>query len=1075
MRKNIYNGIILLIIALVLMPNKVYAAQFAYYKCDEYEIKQGTIANHKILSTEKYCGDIIISPTKPNIKYCRGVRGDFTIPIYTATVNFLKTVYTVYGDNGCTSVSANTCEELPVEVCVYNSTKCEVNTSTNKCFTKTNSCKVKLSSSSSTITADGKNYLVATASFTNCGNTNEYTLGVSGGAGKITCTKSGLNIYCKSSAQDTANITITKENNGKNYTTGMTVTAKAPTAPEAGCYYCNNNCEKKSAGSSIVGCVKDSGNNCNANCEKQEKVLTSGCYLCNNGNTCVYIKAGEYLGSCAKDNSNKCQLNGTSCTKSGGGDGSEKPINPSNPDPTITVNAYRYALTGAGYQGDSIACGDKLYISTCDDNYCNVTNINGKNVSTTTKVYKNKIKEIDTTSTCTNMTKYIKQTDYYYSDQDLTLGATQITCGSEVKFTKSPGDACTSKSCQVSYNNKTIFVKKDLIVSTKPTCSNVCVSSKPVTGLKGETTIRICYVYKNGEITEQDMHLKDAVTCADGYSKTSPNMISDSDTCKDNVQVCSKDYRFNCTLAARPGMSASGGVAGINGKGIITFEAKDNSTDGIKGYYMSQGTAPTVKADWIPFNNNDYKGSLSLSAGTYFFWSMTNSNRISYAVMSKVHDTEPTTTISLLNVKAVDTDENVSITPLNDGGTLALADKDMNYVMLSNTLKNDSVLAAFDSYTTGYEVTVKANKIAVYATLTSSDAAYVPGYEPRTVNLDYGRNVILIKIVNKKGRERTYTIIANRVDDRENDNLLSSLTISKGRINFDPYVSDYTVEVPKNTSEVTINGTLQSAKSAFVAGYAPRKVTLSNEVTSAVIKTISEAGITRSYVITFVKSGSEVDKTITNSVYLSSLSIPGTKLEFDRDNNSYSISIGYEIEELPVYAFAESANATVTIRGNQNFKVGPNVIEIEVRNGNKTKVYTVYVNRKESGLEVGSSTSLATLTIKDYDINFKPDVLDYVVKIKREKTLLITATPYNNRSEVYMVGNNDLTGFSTVRIKVIAEDGATQTYSVDIQKDAFDKQLELYLSIGAGVIILSAAIIIVVLKQIKKKKEYIEN
>lgn len=151
------------------------------------------------------------------------------------------------------------------------------------------------------------------------------------------------------------------------------------------------------------------------------------------------------------------------------------------------------------------------------------------------------------------------------------------------------------------------------------------------------------------------------------------------------------------------------------------------------------------------------------------------------------------------------------------------------------------------------------------------------------------------------------------------------------------------------------------------------------------------------------------------------------------------------------------------------------IIEIEVKNGSKTKIYTVYVNRKESGLEVGTDTSLATLTIKDYKIDFKPDVLDYVVKIRREKTLVITATPYNDRSEIYMVGNNDLTGFSTVRIKVIAEDGGTQIYSIDIQKDAVDKKLELILSIGSGVIILGTAIIILVMRKNKKKEEYLDN
>jgi hypothetical protein len=453
---------------------------------------------------------------------------------------------------------------------------------------------------------------------------------------------------------------------------------------------------------------------------------------------------------------------------------------------------------------------------------------------------------------------------------------------------------------------------------------------------------------------------------------------------------------------------------------------------------------------------------------------MSTENIISYSIKTRIHDTEQSTTLKQLNISTADGSAVTDVKSLNDD-TLALADQDIQYVRLANDLNKDSSIATFDPYSTGYEVTVKSNKIAVYATLTSSDASYVPGYEPRTVDLDYGRNVILIKIVNKEGRERTYTIIANRVDDRESNNLLSNITVSKGKITFDPYTSDYTVTVPKNTKEVTVNATLESTTAAFVEEYTPRKVTLTGDETSAVIKTISDAGIVRTYVITFIKKGTEEENTIKNSVYLSSLSVPGTGLEFDKETRSYSVSVEYETTELPIFAFPESENAEVNIIGNQDFKVGANVVEVEITNGKKSKVYTIYVNRKESGLNVEDDTKLATLTIKDYPIEFDPNVLDYTVKIKREKTLVITATPASNRSEVYMAGNNDLTGFSNIRIKVIAENGETNIYSVDIQKDSFDKELEKKLVIGAGIIIGLSAIIILVINKNKKRKEYLSE
>ena len=72
-----------------------------------------------------------------------------------------------------------------------------------------------------------------------------------------------------------------------------------------------------------------------------------------------------------------------------------------------------------------------------------------------------------------------------------------------------------------------------------------------------------------------------------------------------------------------------------------------------------------------------------------------------------------------------------------------------------------------------------------------------------------------------------------------------------------------------------------------------------------------------------------------------------------------------------------------------------------------------------------------------------------------------------------MYGNNDLTGFSTVRVKVIAENGNTSLYSIDIEKDAFNERLEKILSIGASIIVIVGGIIIVVKNKKRKMKEYL--
>src|SRR5574344_2125714 len=725
---------------------------------------------------------------------------------------------------------------------------------------------------------------------------------------------------------------------------------------------------------------------------------------------------------------------------------------------------------------------------------CNVTFINGVSVETATKVYLSKITDNTANVSCTSISRFAKEETPYYSTEE-TIGKTvagNVACSDEVVLDSTASASCiygetvansqsvdgTTKVgtyCKAKYNNQIIFVDRFALSNTKvdsTTCDKTCKTTDVQTDVKEtQISIKVCYDNSKGN-PKAEKTLKSLFKCANGYTTGSLNKIYDNcATSKD--KSCYITFGLSCINGVRPTASVTSSIFNSDNKGTIIIKGTDFSGSGLAGYYISQDTVPTSTTQFTKFDDASYTAySTQDSAGTYYIWVKDNKGNISIQSFASIYDTNITTTLSKLETK----DDNGNVVAMNavDPKTAYYNDGviDSKYVLLSNSLKNNKTIAGFDSLSMGYEVNVKSNKLAVYATLTSTDSSYVTGYEPRTVSLNYGRNIILIKIINKDGRVRTYTIIANREDDRTSNNLLSNLTISAGSIEFDPYTSNYDVEVPKNTKTVSINGTLASSVSSFVKGYEPRKITLTSDVTSAVLKTVSEAGITRSYVLTFIKKGAEDTNNISTSTYLSSLTIAGTDLNFEKDTYNYSVSVPYVTETLQVYAFPESGNANVTIEGDSGLKVGPNSLEITVKNGSKTKVYNVTVIRKEDGLGISSDTTLNSLSIKDYNINFKPDVLDYTVKIKREKTLVITATPTSDRSDVYMYGNNDLTGFSTVRVKVIAENGKTQIYSIDIQKAAYNKALEITLATIGVIVIIGGGIIIVVRRKRKQMKEY---
>ena len=801
---------------------------------------------------------------------------------------------------------------------------------------------------------------------------------------------------------------------------------------------------------------------------------------CIKGKTCpgTTSTATSNSGSESSSNSGSSSGNTTPTTSkntggNGGGSSTTTPTTNKNTDSYPDKINKEVFAKDEQYSGETIKCGDKLYIVACNndsDPICQVMQINGKKV-TNTFIKKSNYTENETDTGCyQNATRYVKKDSSYYTDSNLSKDKKTFPCGEKVTLKKSMDVACNDKSCEVEYNGSTIYLEKDALITYKPTCSSdpagTCNSSEKQNNAIGDVTIKLC---KKDDTAQKRNEM---VTCAQDY-KLYYKLAPEGDYCKDNnSETCYREYIYSCVYGKAPGISASAGIIGTNGLGLINITGYDYGNVGLKGYFLSAGNTPSENYEWKKFDS-DNKATESQPAGTYFVWAKNNKGIMSNSVLVKVYDADLSTTMKAFSIMDENTGSTLSLKQLDN--KVANVDQivDAKYALLSNKLLADSNGTGYDQLTTAYEITTTSNKIALYATLTSNDASYLEGYEPRTVDLEYGENSIIIGIVNKDGKQRFYTFIVNRVDDRNNDNTIKSIKLSKGKINFDPYVTNYDVEISKNTKKVSINAELNSENAGFVVGYEPRTIEITEDKQSAIIKVMSDAGNVRSYVITFIKK--DYVEEPNSSAYLSSLTVPGTQLSFDRDVYEYTVTIPYETDRVPIYAFAESENAEVTIGDSTFLEVGTNQVEIEVKNGKNVKIYNLYIIRKEAGLDISNSTRLGMLSIKGYNINFDSEILDYTVKIKREKTLMIAATPESNRADIYMYGNNDLTGFSTVRVKVIAENGLTQIYSIDIKKDAYNKKLEIIVASVGCLIIVISGIIIVSTRKKNKKKEYMEG
>ena len=744
------------------------------------------------------------------------------------------------------------------------------------------------------------------------------------------------------------------------------------------------------------------------------------------GNYCYYIEPGTSSTYRKVDRMKLAiSLNGANCTKQENDDKSAQ----------VTATSSDYGWRYTSSDGDGYVCGEALYITTCTDTECNYS----------------KISKYD--------------------------GSEVSKSGTVERYPLKLSSEAASNECQKKE-------PEEKVDENLKKCSNSSIKN-----MRKKGNYTICYSETDSEsVIKERLEKYYGCDTGAGYYFDRTSVVANSVADCNGYGICKRTYSVACIRGksdVRPTMSVKSGIVDSSGYGYIkvTAAAKEGQIDSY--YYSDYYTSPTESSRWIKTNGNSFE--IKSSPGVKYIWVKDTKGNISYGVSGAVIDTTNNKT-TVKKLELYDDKGHIQTPKRNVSYNDSI--KDARYVKLSNNLGMDSNILAdgFNPFDMEYKLEVSSPTLTVYATLTSTDSKYVDGFEPRTVNLSYGVNTILIKIQDNEGKIRTYTIIATRNDDRTSDNTLNNIELSVGKIKFNSNVTDYKIEIPSNTNSVDVKATISSDKASYVSGYEPGEVVINDDTAVKLIKVISQTGSTRTYVLTFVKKGTDYIED--ESLQLKDLVIPGVYLPFESTVANYSMSVEYETESINIKPLLNDENGyyeiyiknaknteyTITSNNGVALEPGENFIEIDVVNSEGIiSHYRLTVIRKEFGLGISDDKTLKDLKVLGYNINFKPTTKEYTVRIKQEKSLVITAVPNSNRAEVFIRGNDELTGFSTVRIKVVAENGEFETYSIDIKKDAFNKTIE-YISIALGVVIIFVSSCIIVMKKKKRaKKEYFEE
>ena len=266
--------------------------------------------------------------------------------------------------------------------------------------------------------------------------------------------------------------------------------------------------------------------------------------------------------------------------------------------------------------------------------------------------------------------------------------------------------------------------------------------------------------------------------------------------------------------------------------------------------------------------------------------------------------------------------------------------------------------------------------VKINATKTSDKSTFENGFGPRTVNLNYGKNTIYIKVKSENEKVKTYTIIVNREDIRNSNNNLKSLKVSTGNIEFNKDTTVYAIVTSEN--EITITAEVEHEKATLTGN---KKYTLKEGLNEIVISVKAENETIKTYTIKVTKMTNLGTVNINNN--LSNLNINNYHIDFDSEILEYKLKIGNE-DKLEIDYQVEDDSSIVEIKGNENLKNGSVISIIVTAIDGTKKEYKIIIEKEEIIEETKEDNSIILYILLAISIIL--NIVLTILLIKKKKT-----------------------------------------------------------------------------------------
>lgn len=315
---------------------------------------------------------------------------------------------------------------------------------------------------------------------------------------------------------------------------------------------------------------------------------------------------------------------------------------------------------------------------------------------------------------------------------------------------------------------------------------------------------------------------------------------------------------------------------------------------------------------------------------------------------------------------------------------------------------------------------------------------------------------IKLTVVAEDGTTKVYTVVVTK--SKENNANLQSLTINNGSLvpDFDKDTVEYTVDVENYVDSITLNGISESNK-ATVTGNGSYSLTEGENKLS--ITVTAEDGTIKTYKITVNRKENELAQTL-----LEDLSIIEGELipEFNSETYNYIVNIPNEYDNVTINYVKHNEEATVEITGNDDLKVGHNIVTVKVSYNGESTEYIIDVIKQEK-----SNTYLKDLSVINQEImpsfdktiqSYSLDVENNVTEIEVQATAEVTAnTIYIKSSDDYELYSGvtkiELNpGTNNIMVKVVSASNVERVYKIVVTRANSDENKLLTLTSNVGTI-----------------------